>query len=329
MKCSVCGTECSESTKFCPTCGTPLQPEPQYAGQTQVMPGQQGYEDPMAYRQPSQEFAAQPARQSYESTRQMPPFQQPSGQFPRTGASQEFAAVPATPAMPGRSVDMSAATKSPKWPIVLIAVLLVLIVALVLIILHPWDTGAQPGTATVDGGNVVVTSNGDQSQQGGTEQGTVAGDTSAPVSDQQTAAPAADAFTQLTTAYNQLDGFHGQISSIATEFSDNLGVSDLSDLRNRAADLQAQISSARATLQAVAVDANSAYAQTKAAIDNLYNDLEMRISVLVEACDADIAGNDVSDILSRDNGPADDHGHTNKYLIDYEQNYEAARPVQA
>ena len=149
------------------------------------------------------------------------------------------------------------------------------------------------------------------------------------MSDQQTAAPAADACTPLTTAYNQLDGFHGQISSIATEFSDNLGVSDLSDLRNRAADLQAQISSARATLQAVAVDANSAYAQTKAAIDNLYNDLEMRISVLVEACDADIAGNDVSDILSRDNGPADDHGHTNKYLIDYEQNYEAARPVQA
>ena len=329
MKCSVCGTECSESTRFCPTCGTPLQPEPQYAGQTQVMSGQQECEDSVAYRQPSQEFAAQPARQQYEPTRQMPPFQQPSGQFPRTGASQEFAAVPATPAIPGRSVDMSAATKSPKWPIVLIAVLLVLIVALVLIILHPWDTGAQPGTATVEGGNVVVTSNGDQSQQGGTEQGTVAGDASAPVGDQQTAAPAADAFTQLTTAYNQLDGFHGQISSIATEFSDNLGVSDLSDLRNRAADLQAQISSARATLQAVAVDANSAYAQTKAAIDNLYNDLEMRISVLADACDADIAGNDVSDILSRDNGPADDHGHTNKYLIDYEQNYEAARPVQA
>lgn len=326
MKCSVCGTECSESTKFCPTCGTPLQQGQPQAAQTSVMPG-----DPLDYRQPSQEFAAQPQdRQAYEPTRQMPPYQQPSGQFSRTPGSQEFKAVPANPAMPGRSVDMSAATKKPVWPIVLIAVLLVLIVVLVLVILHPWDTGAQSGTATVEGGNVVVTSNADGTQagEGDAAQGTVADTTS----DAQQQAPAAssdaDVYMQLSASYNQLDGFHNQISSIATEFSDNVGVNDLSDLRNRAADLQSQIQSARATLQAVAVAADSAYAQTKSAIDNLYNDLEMRISVLVQACDAVIAGNDYSGILSADNGPADEHGHTNKYLIDYEQNYAAAQPVQ-
>ncbi len=56
MKCSVCGTECPESTRFCPTCGTPLQQGQPRADQTSVMPG-----DPLEYRQPSQEFAAQRA----------------------------------------------------------------------------------------------------------------------------------------------------------------------------------------------------------------------------------------------------------------------------
>lgn len=326
MKCSVCGTECAESTRYCPTCGTPVQGAAQNQSQT-------------AYAGTSQQFAAQPQatqayvsqQQPYEPTRQMPPYQQPSGQFARTGASQEFQAVPVNAAVPGRSVDMSAATKSPKWPIVLIIVLLVLIVALVLVILHPWDTGAQSGTADVVEGNVVVTSSADSGQQGDAATSTDAAQDGATVSDQaneQAVANAGDAYSQLTSAYNQLDGYHNQISSIATDFSDNVGVNDLTDVRNRAADLQSQIQNSRSALQGIEVEDGSAYAQTKSAIDNLYNDLEMRISVLVEACDAVLAGNDYSEILSRDNGAADDHGHTNKYLIDYENNYEAARPTQ-
>ena len=66
----------------------------------------------------------------------------------------------------------------------------------------------------------------------------------------------------------------------------------------------------------------------KLAIAGLYDDLVARVSALVDACNADIAGEDVSDILFRDNGPADEHGHTNVHLIHYEQNYEKAKPYK-
>lgn len=331
MKCSVCGTDCADSTRYCPTCGTPLQSAPVAQHSAAQQDAYAAHAAPYAAQaQPSQPI---PVQQAYEPTRQMPPYQQPSGQFPRAGASTEFQAVPVNSAVPGRSVDMSAATKSPKWPIVLIGVLVVVIVALVLVILHPWDSGAQSGTADVVGGSVVVTSTGDSGT--GTQAATgdaaqTSGTVGEQTAEQQPAATTqADAYTQLTASYDQLDGFHNQISSVASDFSDNVGVNDLTDIRNRAADLQQQIQSARSTLQAISVQDGSTYAQTKSAIDNLYNDLEMRISVLVEACDAQMSGGDWSAILSRDNGAADEHGHTNKYLVDYEQNYAAAKPAQA
>ena len=133
-------------------------------------------------------------------------------------------------------------------------------------------------------------------------------------------------FKELSASYGLLDGFHEQISAIATEFSDALGVDDLTDLRNRAMNLQRQIASAANALNGLSMAIDSPYVDTKLAIAELYNDLMKRISILVDACNADIAGEDVSGILSRDNGPADEHGHTNASLIHYEQNYEKAKP---
>ena len=133
-------------------------------------------------------------------------------------------------------------------------------------------------------------------------------------------------FEELSASYGLLDGFHEQISAIATEFSDALGVDDLTDLRNRAMDLQRQIASAANALDSLTIAIDSPYVGTRLAIAELYNDLMKRISVLVDACNADIEGEDVSDILARVNGPADEHGHTNASLIHYEQNYEKAKP---
>ena len=133
-------------------------------------------------------------------------------------------------------------------------------------------------------------------------------------------------FNGLSVSYGLLDGFHEQISSIATEFSDSLGVLDLTDLRNRAVSLQGQIADAADTLDRLPVTSSSPYVGMKLAIAGLYDDLIARISVLVDACNADIAGEDVSDILSRDNVRADEHGHVNASLIHYEQNYEKAKP---
>ena len=133
-------------------------------------------------------------------------------------------------------------------------------------------------------------------------------------------------FEELSASYGLLDGFHEQISAIATEFSDALGVDDLTDLRNRAMDLQRQIASAADALDSLSIAIDSPYVDTRLAIAELYNDLMKRISVLVDACNADIKGEDVSGILVSDNGPADEHGHTNASLIHYEQNYEKAKP---
>ena len=133
-------------------------------------------------------------------------------------------------------------------------------------------------------------------------------------------------FEELSASYGLLDGFNEQISAMATEFSDALGVDDLTDLRNRAMDLQRQIASAADALDSLSIAIDSPYVDTRLAIAELYNDLMKRISVLVDACNADIKGEDVSGILVRDNGPADEHGHTNASLIHYEQNYEKAKP---
>ena len=135
-------------------------------------------------------------------------------------------------------------------------------------------------------------------------------------------------FKGLSVSYGLLDGFHEQISSIATEFSDSLGVLDLTDLRNRAVSLQGQIADAADALDRLPVTSSSPYVGMKLAIAGLYDDLIARVSALVDACNADIAGEDVSDILSRDNGPADEHGHTNVHLIHYEQNYDKVKPYK-
>ena len=135
-------------------------------------------------------------------------------------------------------------------------------------------------------------------------------------------------FNGLSVSYGLLDGFHEQISSIATEFSDSLGVLDLTDLRNRAVSLQGQIADAADTLDRLPVTSSSPYVGMKLAIAGLYDDLIARVSILVDACNADIAGEDVSDILSRDNVWADEHGHVNASLIHYEQNYEKAKPYK-
>ena len=135
-------------------------------------------------------------------------------------------------------------------------------------------------------------------------------------------------FKGLSVSYGLLDGFHEQISSTATEFSDSLGVLDLTDLRNRTVSLQGQIADAADALDRLPVASSSPYVGMKLAIAGLYDDLMARISVLVDACNADIEGEDVSDILSRDNGPADEHGHTNVHLVHYEQNYDKAKPYK-
>ena len=296
MNCPVCSSEIQAGIKYCPVCGTDVE-----GAQLRM-----------------QQAAARTA-----PTQRMP---QAANVQPRAQVQQPAASVPANPMV--QQNDTSKMGGSPKWPIVLIAILAVVVVVLAVLLAVRSCTPETTAPAT------------DQSNDGnGTPvvaPVTTPTDSNATVGDgNQADAPQASAgldnaaaYTELTAAYDKLDGFHTRISAIATEFSDTVGSGDLTDIRNRAAALQGEIDAAAAALNGLNIPADSPYAANKAAIASLYNDLAMRIGVLVEACDADMAGNDFGPILSRDNGSPDEHGHTNVYLIDYEQNYGAARPVQ-
>ncbi len=315
MNCPVCSSEIQAGIKYCPVCGTDVEG-------AQLRMQQAAARTAPTQRMP-QAANVQPRAQ----------VQQPVGSMPvnpMVQQNQQNRAVPMNSSMPpqdpGRSFDTSKMGGSPKWPIILIAILAVVVVVLAVLLAvrscTP-ETTAPSTDQTGDGTSVV------------TPVTTPAPDSSATVGDgtQAAAQPSAGldnaaAYSELTAAYDKLDGFHNRISTIATEFSDTVGSGDLTDIRNRAAALQGEIDAAAAALNNLNIPADSPYAANKTAIASLYNDLAMRIGVLVEACDADMSGGDFGPILSRDNGSPDEHGHTNVYLIDYEQNHEAARPVQ-
>ena len=317
MNCPVCSSEIQAGIKYCPVCGTDVEG-------AQLRMQQAAARTAPTQRMP-QAANVQPRAQVQQAAASVPanPMVQQNGQ---NRAVPMNSSMP--PQDPGRGFDTSKMSGSPKWPIVLIAILAVVVVVLAVLLAVRSCTPETTAPAT------------DQSNDGnGTPvvaPVTTPTDSNATVGDgSQAAAPQASAgldnaaaYTELTAAYDKLDGFHTRISAIATEFSDTVGSGDLTDIRNRAAALQGEIDAAAAALNGLNIPADSPYAANKAAIASLYNDLAMRIGVLVEACDADMAGNDFGPILSRDNGSPDEHGHTNVYLIDYEQNYGAARPVQ-
>lgn len=305
MKCPLCGSEIDAGSKYCPICGADVEAAAQ----------------------------RERARQT-QATRAMP---RQSQQAPRAQAPQQRRAVPMNSSMPPqqpqnlRSFDTSKMSGTPKWPIVLIVVLaLVIVIALVLIFVKPWQS-SEPETRQIP--SSAVSSVTDSSASASSAVETTPATSEPAASAEPAAAPSAlsdaDAYAQLTASYDQLDGFHQQISAIATDYNaaDDSG---MTDIHSRAADLQSQIQAASDALATLNIAEDSSYAATKSAIANLYNDLVMRVSVLTEASQDRLNGDPsaAETVLSRDNGEADEHGHTNKYLIDYEQNYEAARPVQ-
>ncbi len=318
MNCPVCSSEIQAGIKYCPVCGTDVE-------------GAQLRMQQAAARTAPTQRMPQPA-----NVQPRPQVQQPAGSMPANPMiqqGQQNRAVPMNSSMPpqdpGRSFDTSKMGGSPKWPIILIAALAVVVVVLAVLLAvrscTPETTAPSTNEPTNEG-QTVVTPPVSTSPENGTTPSVGEGTPSAV---QPAGLDNAAAYTELTAAYDKLDGFHSQISSIAADFSNTLGVADLSGIRNDAATLQSEIDGAATALNALNIPADSPYAATKAAIASLYNDLAMRIGVIVEACDADISGNgDVSQILGRDNGSPDEHGHTNVYLIDYEQNYDAARPAQ-
>lgn len=313
MKCPLCGSDIAAGSKYCPICGADVEAAAQrarQAAQTQAMP-----------------------RQSQQ--------QAPRQQASRPQASQQRRAVPMNSSMPPqqpqnlRSFDTSQMSGTPKWPIVLIVVLaLVIVIALVLIFVKPWQS-SEPETRQIPSSAVSSVTDSSASASSAVEATPATSEPAA--SAEPAAAPSAlsdaDAYAQLTASYDQLDGFHQQISQIASEYGNVLGgaIDDMKAVYNNASNLQTEIQTASNSLSNIALADDSAYTSTKDAIANLYYDLMKRISVITEASQDIVNGNGddasmnaASEVLGKDN----DGTGTNIYKLDYEQNYEAARPVQ-
>lgn len=140
-----------------------------------------------------------------------------------------------------------------------------------------------------------------------------------------------EVYTALSSSYDQLAGFDDEIRSCATTFNNTYLSSDLSTRQanaNAARDLLDRISNAGAAVDGINVPVASAYAATKAEIATCYDDLENRISVIVQSWDIDLSYSDPRGHEETILAPieADNVGTVNKYLTDYQQRYPNAKP---
>jgi hypothetical protein len=258
----------------------------------------------------------------------------PTQQMPAAQPAQH--AVPMNPSTPpqqaSRGFDTASMAPSPKWPYVLIAVLVVAIVAILLLIFRPWASSQAPeGDATVAGDDSTAVAT------VGTVEGTgdAATGTEPVVDEGSTTTPAAtDAYDQLNSLYGQLAGFDSSISSVAGTFNDSYLSSDQTQRQtyaSQAADLLAQIKAGYDEVSAMALSADSPYYATWNNMVTLYDCLYNRARVLSEAWNLSAQAADpssVQDQISQVLGADNDSNGVNRYKTQYNELYPQSQPQQ-
>ena len=227
------------------------------------------------------------------------------------------------------ALDDSAAQDAPhaKKPftiaIVAVAAALVVVIALIFVLL----------VLPSHGSNHAAEQAASVGEQPATSQEAASSSTSAGAtgSTEASAAQEQEIYAALSSSYDQLAGFDDEIRSCATTFNNTYLSTDLSARQANASaaqDLLDRISGAGATVDSINVPAASAYAATKAEISTCYDDLENRISVIVQSWNIDLAyanprghENEILAPIEQDNV-----GTVNKYLTDYQQRYPNAKP---
>lgn len=295
MNCPVCGSEIPAGVKYCSVCGTDVEGAQLRAQQASA---------PSSPQPPAHGGAPQ----------------QPQGR-----------AVPMNPSMPpqaapgARGFDTSKMNGSPKWPIVLICVLVVVIVAVVLLIFHPWSQGGDspmaegPTTSNAETVTPVSTEGGEG--DAGSVSETPQDATAAGLSD-------ADAYTQLSAIYGQFAGFNDRIQGVVdyfnTYFPDGADATTLQAQLDSARTLQDELSAQTDALNAIQLADGSSYTETLANLKTLNNDLVQRTADLADALQAwvDGAGSDqVGAYLTRNN-----QNGASIYKTEYDNLYPNAAP---
>lgn len=322
MNCPLCGSEIPSGVKYCPVCGADVEAAFQRAQQAQMgaMPRRE---------------AAAPAPESplREAPTQQMPAQQTSAEPVNPLRQQQVAAAPQPQgARPLRDFDTSKMGGSPKWPIVVICILVLVIIAAVLLIFHPWDLGGSDDSADMPA-TVVQTDGADDSADAPAAEG----DQAADVSDAGQDAASVDVFGELTNYYNQLSGYNDQISSVASSFNANYMNADQAYRQSEAttaSNLASQLSGQLTAVQSLAVAEGSVYYTQWQNIVTLYDCLWHRADVLsrawaISANASDPASADVQNEISAILGADNDANGNNVYRLQYEELYPASQPYQA
>ena len=135
----------------------------------------------------------------------------------------------------------------------------------------------------------------------------------------------------LTSFYDLLDGFDGEIRASATTFNNDYLKTDMTVRKNALAtakDLKDRIDSSFTELKKLEVPKGSAYYSKFEDICILYDDLSNRIGVIIEAWEISVKYSVPSEHVSEITAPLarDNIDGKNIYLLDFQDRYPKSRP---
>lgn len=263
------------------------------------------------------------------------------------GATQRWAAtatrpqpvMPSSPARQETSYGAAAQTKkaTPAIAAVIVIVAALAIAGVVIFVVKPFDSNVDAQETKIEKSQTAQNPSEEETPlENDPNTGAKIADESEAASE-KTASTAAerDTYNKLSSYYGKLSSYDKSVRSAATTFNQNYLKDDYTvrdTNRTQAENLRSEIQSMYDEVNGMTVDVSSKNYDSWKGIINLYNDLYQRIDVICDAWDASCGYSSPEDHkdeivapLSRDNisGTND-----NRYRLDYEQNYDAAKPVE-
>ena len=324
MFCTQCGTKLDDDARFCTNCGVAIGGGDAVGAGNAV--GASDVRDEDAYNAVASLLDSlwtdddAPVSQ----TVQMPPV--------------AFAAVPAdaptsyVAAAPSASVGRRVPSRGAVAAIVAIMCVLGIGIGVgVGVLTHGTGDGpSDVGSAAVSQGAASDSSAASSAVSSSADAGSAASSASS-ASSSQPAADDAAIKNMLTSYYDQLSGFDGEVRACATEFNNTYVSASMSARRaslETCKGLESRVNARLDQVKILNVPQSSAYYAKFQDICTLYDDLSHRIGVIVEAWEICVRYDDPSAHQAEITAPIarDNDGQSNIYFRDYEQRYPNARP---
>lgn len=347
MFCTQCGTKLDDDARFCTNCGVAIDGVGGAVAEDAGATGEAGVDeldaaDPAAVLPDSfwadDDVPVEPTAPVFPiaETVVMPSaaFAPPASQtVPMPPVASAPAASPAS--FVASAPAAASGKKSPSRGAIVAIVAVVCVLAIgagvgVGVLTH--GTGGDPS----DAGGAAVSQNAESSAGSSAAPSSAssvgsASSSASSASSSQSAADDASIKSMLTSYYDQLSGFDGEVRACATEFNNTYASASMSARRaslESCESLESRVNARLDQVKALNVPQSSAYYVKFQDICTLYDDLSHRIGVIVEAWEICVRYDDPSAHQDEITAPIarDNDGQSNIYFRDYEQRYPNARP---